>query len=283
LLRNRKPLVRVLVGAALIGGIFGSLTSAQAMGWGDGCNPGRGSKDNYETHYKEGYFLFDGNWQQDPVYDTEAQILEYSPYVNAHHISSQEVGGSASAWVMLENGNANCVCSYAQAGWLEYPYTSRHEFIEYTDYKGGHWTQQFPNNNTGAIVNNYVNYRVEYNPNDGLLRFYFGDVNSGNQDVAHFPLKNLGWTPNIALDSGEIASYPTQMPGGTGFNENFWWPEIGTIWNTSYHISNNLSSKGQSSPTNNFDNNSAFGMYPANASNLYNVNYFGIWDGACSH
>jgi hypothetical protein len=206
----------------------------------------------------------------------EANILWYSPWVDYHvaRDGNQEYKSAVSAWVMLNAIDTPLNTDYLQDGWLEYPYGDRHDFIEWAGPSGKANHYDF---GPWSGINSYVTYRTEYNPSDNKLRFYMSDWNNGNAAKLTLTTAQTGFIPNRAQVSGETHSSADQMAGGVSFPENFWWPEIATARQYNYHLSDTLGDFKDDWP-------GVYGKYPGDGqSNLYGINYFSIWDGACGH
>jgi hypothetical protein len=203
--------------AAPFASLPGSLTSASAATSWEGCQPNRAN--DYLT------YRFDG-WGRmangiGGIYST---IKNYSPWV--------QPGSSVSAWTMLDFRSS--VQHYAQVGWLEYAYSNRVTFVEWTYDNRGGWS------------------RVEFRPQPIDAATYYTTL-YGNWAPGVFSYQINGGTiwhgsadfvPNEGQEYGETHSGADQMPGGTqnpeDFNHtNIWVPGSGWIAGDFYTFNSN--------------------------------------------
>jgi hypothetical protein len=202
--RRRKSSLRLLVAAPVVVGTSGSImiaTAARASATPDPCAPPRGDD---QTDYIVGWSTLGS-----PT-GVLADVLNYGSYVYPSiHGGAHD---SSSAWVMLANTAGAPFHDYAQVGWDKvYVGPGSYTFTTFTEWAGptGTFDNQLGANLTGGSSDDY---KVDYLGSSGFA-FYVGST-----EIQTAP--NV-FTPNIAINAGEIHTLASQMPGNYSDPEDF--------------------------------------------------------------
>jgi hypothetical protein len=229
---------------------------ARAAGGGDGCNPGRSS--NYVHYYYSGTDDISAPSSYGGIY---GNIYNYSPYVYSSSSSDSD-----SQWVMLDHSGTD----WAQVGWIEFPGSVRHTFVQFNDPGVDSWTNYF----APFTINSDPEYEVDYNPSCphvGCFAFYAnGTWLTG---TGH------SFTPDDAQSAAEIHDKASQIPGG--YNNTSYALNLHVYYNAgasgSWHSMNghNTAVDQSGNPAPSWDNVSGNGT---NGNSSYSS-----WDSACSN